>query len=110
MQLRKWAAVIALALVPALSTPASAEHAGPIERWGNVFARQVCGREAAGIARCFSKVVTDSSGNIRPGKAGPDLTPHVLPQGYGPADLRSAYKVTGSGSSSYTIAIVDAYG
>ena len=32
------------------------------------------------------------------------------PSGYGPSDLRSAYKVTSSGSSSYTIAIVDAYG
>jgi subtilase family serine protease len=34
----------------------------------------------------------------------------ATPSGYGPSDLRSAYKVTGTGSSSYTIAIVDAYG
>jgi len=110
MQLRIWAAVIALALVPAFSaTPASARP-GNIERWGNTYARQACGREADGIARCYAKIVTDSAGNIRPGKASADVTRNIAPQGYGPTDLRSAYKVTGSGSSSYTIAIVDAYG
>jgi len=31
------------------------------------------------------------------------------PSGYGPADLRAAYKLTGTGSASQTIAIVDAY-
>jgi subtilase family serine protease len=33
-----------------------------------------------------------------------------LPPGYGPNDLRSAYAITGSGTSGYTVAIVDAYG
>src|SRR5690349_2658583 len=32
------------------------------------------------------------------------------PAGYGPSDLRDAYKITGSGSSGTIIAIVDAYG
>ena len=110
MQLRTWAAVIALTMIPALSAPATAAPS-LIERYGNIFARNVCGATAsANEARCFSKVVTDSAGNIRPGKAETNLTRNVVPQGYGPTDLRSAYKVTGSGSSSYTIAIVDAYG
>ena len=34
----------------------------------------------------------------------------ALPNGYGPADLASAYHVTSSGSSAMTVAIVDAYG
>src|ERR1043165_1873963 len=114
MQLRKWAAVIALTMIPAFSTPALAGRnaLAKIERYGNVFARNACDQEPAqGEARCFSKVITDSTGAIRPGKrAGTDFTRNVVPQGYGPADLRGAYKVTGSGSSSYTIAIVDAYG
>jgi subtilase family serine protease len=36
------------------------------------------------------------------------LNPNATPGGYGPSDLRSAYKITGDGTA--TIAIVDAYG
>ena len=69
MQLRTWAAVIALTMIPALSAPATAAPS-LIERYGNIFARNVCGATAsANEARCFSKVVTDSAGNIRPGKS-----------------------------------------
>ncbi|WP_375492055.1 peptidase S8 [uncultured Jatrophihabitans sp.] len=35
------------------------------------------------------------------------VTPNATPSGYGPSDLRSAYKLTASGSG--TVAIVDAY-
>jgi subtilase family serine protease len=45
--------------------------------------------------------VVDRAGNV---------VENVTPQGYRPSDLRSAYKVTGTGFSSATIAIVDAYG
>jgi subtilase family serine protease len=38
------------------------------------------------------------------------VAPNATPSGYGPADLRAAYNITGSGSSSITVAIVDAYG
>ena len=37
------------------------------------------------------------------------VNPNVTPSGYGPADLRSAYKLTTTGSGSQTVAIVDAY-
>ena len=111
MRLSILAGAFALAVAPAYLAPAAA---GPrsIERFDNVFAKAVCGTLSSnGEARCFAKVVTDSAGNIRPGKrVGTDLTRNVVPQGYGPADLRGAYKVSGAGSSSYTIAIVDAYG
>src|SRR6266702_3672927 len=62
----------------------------------------VCpGPAAAGTARCHGHVVVDSSGQ-------PLATSG--PAGYSPSDLRSAYKVTGTGASSTRVAIVDAYG
>jgi len=114
MRLAKLATIVAVTVLPAFS---SAMAAAPlslpkIERWGNVFTRNACAMApTTGQARCFAKVVTDSQGAIRPGKTEAQLLlPRAVPQGFGPTDLRSAYKVTGSGSSSYTIAIVDAYG
>jgi subtilase family serine protease len=63
--------------------------------------RPVCpGPAAAGNARCHSHVTTDQHGN-----------PHATtgPSGYGPVQFRTGYGLTVSGSSSTTIAIVDAY-
>ena len=62
--------------------------------------RHVCGAAAAGFARCNSDVVTDRTG-------APAVT--GFPSGYGPSDLRSAYNLTSTGSSTQTVAIVDAY-
>ncbi len=90
------------------SAPASTLQ---LQRFGNVYALSVCGNYSApGAAHCFAKVVTDARGNIRESMVGPRLTRNAVPAGYGPADLRSAYGVSGSGTSGYTIAIVDAYG
>ena len=61
---------------------------------------QVCPSAAPFAARCHSWVRVDDA-------AQPLAT--TVPSGYGPADLRGAYGLTGSGSSSQTIAIVDAY-
>ena len=103
------AAALSAALGIAVTSSAPAAPAFPVERFGNVFAMSVCGKVSMpGYAHCFAKVVTDARGNIIDGK--PFVTRNAVPSGYGPSDLRSAYKVTGSGSSSYTIAIVDAYG
>jgi len=52
----------------------------------------------AGLAHCHAEIVTDAQGN-------PLVTSG--PAGYGPADLRSAYNLTATGSG--TVAIVDAY-
>lgn len=50
---------------------------------------------------CHSRVVLDD--NLEPlATSGPS--------GYGPTDLRDAYKITANGSATTTIAIVDAYG
>ena len=63
--------------------------------------KQVCpGPAAHGSARCHSHVITDKQGL-------PQAS--VNPPGYGPAQFRGAYGLTSSGSSSTTIAIVDAY-
>src|SRR4051812_1521155 len=114
MRLAKLATIVAVAVLPAFSSAMAATplSLARIERWGNVYAKNVCTQAATTAqARCFAKVVTDSQGVIRPGKTQAQLLlPRAVPQGFGPADLRSAYKVTGTGSSSYTIAIVDAYG
>lgn len=62
---------------------------------------QACaGPAPAGHARCHARIVSNVNGQ---------LVPNLVPQGYGPADLRSAYKVTGTGSATTVIAIVDAY-
>jgi len=91
-------------------TGASAVSAQVVQRSGNTFHIEVCpGPSAAGTARCHAHVVTDAQGrlieNVRK-----SASPNATPSGYGPSDLRSAYGVTGSGSSSITVAIVDAYG
>jgi subtilase family serine protease len=61
---------------------------------------KVCPSAAPGAARCHSFVRVDASGE-------PLATSG--PTGYVPADLRSAYKLTSTGSASQTIAIVDAF-
>ena len=80
-----------------------------IQRSGRVYHMAVCGVSAPeGSARCFARVVTDAHGNIIANL----LQRNAVPAGYGPADLRSAYKVnpTGNPGTGPTIAIVDAYG
>ena len=90
--------VIALsALLLVLATALTAAAAPP--PWAG---RHVCAVGPAATARCHAILRTD----IAPLAA---ATPNVTPSGYGPADLRSAYILTGSGSSSQTIAIVDAF-
>ena len=61
---------------------------------------RVCPSAAPETARCHSWVAVDPSGSPFAGTA---------PSGLVPADLRGAYAITASGSSSTTIAIVDAY-
>jgi len=66
----------------------------------------VCGHQseadiANGMMKCHAHVVVDADGNA---------IVNATPSGLGPTQLKSAYKITGSGSSSNTIAIVDAYG
>ena len=87
---------------------AVASAAAPVvERSGATYHVAVCpGPAAAGTARCHAHVVTNKDG----APVERAVQPNALPPGYGPPDLRSAYKVTGSGAASTVVAIVDAYG
>lgn len=73
-------------------------------RSGNTYHVAACGGIApAGFARCHARIVTDAAG-----KTVEHDTSRV--SGFGPADLRDAYKITGNGNSSTIIAVVDAFG
>jgi subtilase family serine protease len=106
MSLRLWGlAALGTALSVVSVSPAGAQSL-QLERSGNTFHAAVCARgNPAGTARCFAHVVTDARGNPHNGK----LNPAATPQGYGPAQLQSAYNIP-AGSGSPTVAIVDAYG
>jgi len=73
--------------------------------------RDVCGTAKPGYARCFAQARTDVHGGkgVRGPAAhaasGRDAT---LPEGFGPADLHSAYNLPMTGGADQTIAIVDA--
>jgi subtilase family serine protease len=63
---------------------------------------RVCaGPAAEGFARCHAHLVMNETGQVMAA---------VTPSGFSPADLRSAYNITGTGASSTVIAIVDAFG
>jgi subtilase family serine protease len=99
MRLTRRAASIAVAVTAAagglaLATPAA--NAASLPAGAAYRAVRACPTAPAGMANCHAWVRTD-------------ITPAVTPAGYGPADLRSAYNLTTSGSSSQTIGIVDAF-
>ncbi|MBC7492115.1 MAG: S53 family peptidase [Novosphingobium sp.] len=100
--------LVGLAFAGAFGTPALAQSAMGIERSGNVFHKAACSHVVApGDAYCHARVVTDAAGNEKDGKNG-NAAPNVAPGGFGPASLKAAYKVSGTGTG--IIAIVDAYG
>jgi len=82
---------------------ASVASAGPVEKSGNTFHVAACGAVPAGFARCHAHIVTDAAGNAAESDG-------ARISGFGPADLRSAYKITGNGKSKTVIALVDAFG
>jgi len=110
MKIWKLGAFALASFLTVVGTSSSATTPGRVQWFGHVFARNVCGdQQLRGVARCFAKVLTDARGNILEGK--PFVTRNSVPSGYGAGDLRSAYAMgTASGSASYTIAVVDAFG
>jgi subtilase family serine protease len=93
-----------LAALVALGLGASA-NAQPqlVEQWGkNTFTIPACKNIVGLVAHCVSHIVTDSTGKI--------LTGRAPIGGLDPAELRSAYNITQTGSASTIIAIVDAWG
>lgn len=67
---------------------------------GLAHSARVCGTPTAGHAACMSRVRVDTHGK---------LVVNTTPKGYGPADLQSAYKLSGLSAGGRTVAIVDAY-
>ena len=107
MNIRRWGlAALALA-ASAFGASSATAQAVQVERNGNAYNVAVCAHgNPNGTARCHAHVVTDARGNPMNGKLSPNA---ATPSGFGPADLHSAYNITGNGSTT-TIAIVDAYG
>jgi hypothetical protein len=102
IRLRLAATLIAsTALVAGLVGTAEADPGN--QGHGNV--KKVCGPAKPGRARCFAQLRTDVAGGK--GVRGPAAAA-ALPQGFGPADLRSAYKLPATGGAAQTVAIVDA--
>src|SRR4051812_45592135 len=106
MILRKWGVIALGAAMAAVGASPASAQAVQVERNGNTNHVAVCARgKPNGTARCHAHVVTDAHGNPMNGKVNPNAG---TPSGFGPTDLRSAYNITGNGTT--TIAIVDAYG
>lgn len=95
----------ALALATAAG-PASTAGAAPANGGSPAAGtpRAACATAAAGHARCLAEYRTTGKG-ARPHP----LAGNAAPDGYGPADLQSAYQLPASGGTG-TIAVVDAYG
>jgi subtilase family serine protease len=103
---RRTAAVLALftaavAVALAVAQPATATPSPAASGSSGHRSARVCSTATAGAAACMSVVRTDLS----PAAIGPAATP----AGYGPSSLQSAYNLTGAGSGSPTVAIVDAF-
>jgi len=87
-------------LLGALATGAPTADAAP----SGLHAKRVCAASTqATVASCLSKVLVNSQGAV----------PHSATPAAGaktPAQLKDAYKLTGTSSGGRTVAIVDAYG
>ena len=109
MTITNWGRV-ALAMAMTFGGISAASAAEPIERSGRTLHQAVCARAIMrGEARCFAHVDVDGRGNPIDGKNG-SISPNIVPRGFGPGDLRSAYGTTGTGGSNRIVAIVDAQG
>jgi len=93
-------AVAVTAVVGGMALVVPDANAAPQASTGRAV-RACSAAPAAGMAACDAWVRTDLKQAA--------VAPAATPAGYGPADLRSAYKLTSSGSASQTIAIVDAF-
>lgn len=85
---------------------ATANAQPDIQKSGQTYHIAACRHVVGPAAYCHARIVSDAQGKISFNAA---LHPPA-PSGLSPASLRDAYKVTGSGSSSTIVAIVDAYG
>jgi hypothetical protein len=107
--MQKFTATAMLAGIVAFGAAGAASaQVARVELSGRVYHAAVCpGPAAPRTARCHAHVVTDSRGTPLMSVAAHG---GGAPAGFSPSQLRTAYGITGSGSASTTVAIVDAYG
>jgi subtilase family serine protease len=109
-------AAIAILAASAVLGGGAAASAQSVFLSGNAFHVQACPVAVArGMARCHAHIVTDGRGvfllnRFMTNRTERNAKSNVVPQGFGPSDLHSAYNVTTNGSASTIMAIVDAYG
>jgi hypothetical protein len=94
----------------AVVTTATSALSMPVLKSGHTFHRAVCGPAVGRAARCHAHIVTDATGKVLSQSKEALLALAAAPAGYGPGDLRDAYKLGSTGNSSTIVAIVDAYG
>ena len=99
---KKVLAVTAAAALVSFSLAAAASPAAakPTPTKKNVAA--LCGVPKKGAASCFSLRRTDIASHR-------GIRPLIIPAGYGPTDLTSAYNIPANGGAGQTVAIVDAF-
>ena len=107
------ATVLAVGTIAATVAPANAGTAIAGAKNGAAHAnnvKNVCGTAKPGFDRCFAQIRTDVHEPAHIGRvAGSAKTDAAtLPQGFGPADLHSAYNLPTAGGANQTVAIVDA--
>jgi len=87
-----------------LATLAVASGAGArdVQRSGAVYSVAACAHAVGPMATCHARIVTTPGGVI--------LVSATAPSGYGPGDLRDAYKITTNGAKTTIVAAVTAYG
>jgi subtilase family protein len=100
----------------AQSADASITHRPSASTAGTTLVSHVsrsCAAPRAGRASCLAEYRTDIHGGRglrgRASHAAAGTRAAAMPAGYGPADLRSAYKLPSTGGSGQTVAIVDAF-
>ncbi|MEW1655885.1 MULTISPECIES: S53 family peptidase [unclassified Streptomyces] len=94
-----------IAAAPAGAAPApAAPHTAPTASGSAaVPTHRLCSEPTKpGYMACNAVARTDVKQSLA-------LGPHITPSGFGPSDLRSAYKLPTTGGSGQTVAIVDAY-
>jgi subtilase family serine protease len=84
-----------------LATLGQVARAGTGAVTAQVSTVDACPPAKAPMAQCFAKVRVASGAQVAPQAA--------APTGFGPADLRSAYALPGTGGAGHTVAIVDAF-
>ncbi|UWE10016.1 carboxypeptidase regulatory-like domain-containing protein [Actinacidiphila bryophytorum] len=105
--LRRIAAAAVLAVLAVLLPQQALAAPPPAAATGKATAEPACGTPKPGHFTCFTLRRTDHTAalGVQRGAAGAALSP----DGYAPADLRSAYDLPADGGAGATIAIVDAY-